>query len=651
MRLKSLTTVNTLLLVAVCLALGATLWWSERALERPYQLMSRYLALSQGFVQDVAGEIQDYLASGDALRHNRAIQALETLALDLPNLPPALAASLEPSLHGLAEFASGPLLAAGKLAGDPQGLLVQAEREIASVLDRYGRYAEAAGDRQYGAHLFAASQQLQRLALARQRLMSSTQDGPAGDVEQALKSLERQAQRIVQLPLLGVLEQRAASSDSFAAMLGLGADSDAQPQADQAIALRRELTSLISRYPAELARTRELVNQRSALARETAERIGALQQALAELEPAVHAEHGRIQQEVRLIQAAIIALILLIAFAIDRLQRRLTQALGRLVPALSTWAEGDFTRAVAIDSRTPELTEIELSLNRLREYLLELIGTLRRQAEQVAGSSQSLSHMSRDLHDGARHQAEETALIRDSLGELEATILDVAGHATEAAEAGRQASQAVSHGQQVISQSLDDLRALAQEVQSNALAIEGLADETSTIGQVLGVIRSIAEQTNLLALNAAIEAARAGEQGRGFAVVAEEVRSLAQRTSGATEEIQQLTARLQSAARKSVETMHAQVAHAQATATQAESADAAMQRIVGAISTIGSMAERIAHTTAQQGDTVSEIRCHSERIYELGDANLVHIGEGRQQSEQLLRLGSDLDRAIQAFRA
>jgi hypothetical protein len=49
MRLKLLTNLNTLLLVAVCLALGATLWWSQRALERPYLLMERYLGLSQQF--------------------------------------------------------------------------------------------------------------------------------------------------------------------------------------------------------------------------------------------------------------------------------------------------------------------------------------------------------------------------------------------------------------------------------------------------------------------------------------------------------------------------------------------------------------------------------------------------------------------------
>ena len=45
MRLKLLTNLNTLLLISVCLALGATLWWSQQALERPYQLMARYLSL------------------------------------------------------------------------------------------------------------------------------------------------------------------------------------------------------------------------------------------------------------------------------------------------------------------------------------------------------------------------------------------------------------------------------------------------------------------------------------------------------------------------------------------------------------------------------------------------------------------------------
>ncbi|MGO3534123.1 MAG: methyl-accepting chemotaxis protein, partial [Pseudomonas helleri] len=72
MRLKLLTNLNTLLLVAVCLALGATLWWSQQAQERPYLLMERYLSLSQHFQNQVARNIEDYLASGDAVRLSEA---------------------------------------------------------------------------------------------------------------------------------------------------------------------------------------------------------------------------------------------------------------------------------------------------------------------------------------------------------------------------------------------------------------------------------------------------------------------------------------------------------------------------------------------------------------------------------------------------
>src|SRR5205823_9669857 len=77
--------------------------------------------------------------------------------------------------------------------------------------------------------------------------------------------------------------------------------------------------------------------------------------------------------------------------------------------------------------------------------------------------------------------------------------------------------------------------------------VQGLAETAGRIGEVVKLISDIAGQTNLLALNATIEAARAGDAGKGFAVVASEVKSLANQTAKATEEISSQITSIQAA--------------------------------------------------------------------------------------------------------
>lgn len=653
MRLKTLTTLSTCLLLGVCIMLGATLWWSQRALERPYQTMERYLALSQQYQHEVVARVFGYLDSGNAVLQAEALQALASVDSVLGELAPELANTARPSVEALMTFSQNELLGAGKLAGDPQALLVQAERETASALEALSRYADdssnAAAER-YRAPLFQASLRLQRLGLARQRMVTSGNAALADDVERELEGLRQQAARIDALPLLGVAAESNSGASAFASLMGLATAADSSEAEDSGTELRRDLNSLLQRYPAELKRTQDQIASRATLYAATRARIDTVQDALDGLEPLVRAQHGHIQGEVRIMLGVVIGLIVLIALGIDRIQRNLTRLLGALQPALSAWAAGDFTDAVALKTRNQEMRDLQTSLNRLREYLLGLVANIREQAERMSGSSQTLSELSSGLHQSAERQAGDTALIRDALGELEATIMQVSEDAGRTAEASRDAGRSVVQGQQVIEGSLQGMQKLVSEVESSAVAIERLAQEAHTIGDVLTVIRSIADQTNLLALNAAIEAARAGEQGRGFAVVADEVRSLAKRSARATDEIQQVIDRLQNAAGSSLDAMRTQVSHAQATARRAEMADGALIEVVQAIRTMADNAERIASATAQQTAAVSEIRDHSERIHQLGETNLSLIDGGRQQGERLLHLGGELQVAVSTFR-
>jgi len=647
MRLKLLTNLNTLLLVAVCVALGATLWWSQKALERPYLLMERYLGLSQQFQNEVARNVEDYLGSGDALRLSSASQAIDSLQKELGELPPALAETLRPSLSGLEEFSKTDLLAAGKLAGDPQALLLQAERELSASLDQLNTYA--GGNAAYLTPLLAASQHLGKLSLARDKLVSSGRSELAADVEREVTNIRTQAQAIDALPLLGVVASSESGSDDFASMMGIESTEKAVAE-DAGVGLKRDLNSLLNRYPAELARTRDQIQKRTDLSTATHQKIAAVQQAIAGLEPVVRAQHGQIQSEVRLMQGVMIGLILLIALLIDTLQRRLARTLTNLAPALSTWAEGDFSRDIHLGKTNRELHDIEASLNRLRAYLVDLVGTIRGNAEQVAGSSRTLAELSNDLHSGAEHQAGDTALIRDSLSELEATIQQVAGDARQAADASRHAGLAVEHGQKVIGQSLTGLHALVGEVQGNAQMIEHLAEESATIGGVLTVIRSIADQTNLLALNAAIEAARAGEQGRGFAVVADEVRALARRTQQSTEEIERLVSTLRSAAHASVQQIQSSGELVKLAVSDALQTESALGSIAAAVSLIQQMNQQIAAAAEEQSSVAEEINRSVTSIRASADQSSMAMRGNAVSSVELARLGGELKGMVGHFR-
>ncbi|MCX8507018.1 MAG: methyl-accepting chemotaxis protein [Alphaproteobacteria bacterium] len=116
--------------------------------------------------------------------------------------------------------------------------------------------------------------------------------------------------------------------------------------------------------------------------------------------------------------------------------------------------------------------------------------------------------------------------------------------------------------------------------------ITELQNSAQKIGEVVSLIQSIASQTNLLALNATIEAARAGEAGRGFAVVASEVKSLANQTALATEEIQNQVNTIQDSTKRSVE---------------------GVVTITNAIENINDITRHIASAVEQQGKATAEI--------------------------------------------
>jgi methyl-accepting chemotaxis protein len=118
--------------------------------------------------------------------------------------------------------------------------------------------------------------------------------------------------------------------------------------------------------------------------------------------------------------------------------------------------------------------------------------------------------------------------------------------------AAEQLSSSIAEISRQVTQSNDIAGKAARDAEATNQTMQKLADSADSIGQVVTLIRDIAEQTNLLALNATIEAARAGDAGKGFAVVANEVKSLANQTAKATDEIGQQVNEIQDVTKSAV---------------------------------------------------------------------------------------------------
>lgn len=357
---------------------------------------------------------------------------------------------------------------------------------------------------------------------------------------------------------------------------------------------------------------------------------------------------NELSKKLVVVVVAIVLVMLLIVYLYAAFFWSVRSTVGQFHSAARTISRGDMRVRVAVESKD-EMGELTGEFNIMVDKIHSLLQAVHKTATDVGESMKIVGGNAEQSNKAANEQLHQTEQVASAITEMAATAEEVNRQSADAANFAANATNQAGTANEIVAETLSQINVLAEEIVLSTKVINQLSENSSSIANMLSVIKGITEQTNLLALNAAIEAARAGEHGRGFAVVADEVRTLAGRTQASAQEIEEIMMTIHTGINGAVDAMGKSHDMAQNTVESSSRVRTALDEIVSMIKSVADINSQISVSADEQTQVAKTIDENVVKINDLGRATVEDSEHTVKAIKEVIELTNSLQDKLEKF--